>query len=143
MPLGGSVTHQGREVIDPPLSVTDHSCVRLTVIKAALCSWEEPAGRTGWSAARVGSSAMNLGSEDVSLLPTVPLHVASSFSKDAAVQCLEALRVQPCSIVYPARRTWNRLPDLWRFCSNCGKTKYKQIHALPIMLSAEKKNRVR
>lgn len=85
MPPGGSVTHQWREVIDSPLSVTDHSCVRLTVIKAALCSWEEPAGRIGWSAVRAGSSAMNLRSEGMSLLPTVPLQVASSFSKDAAV----------------------------------------------------------
>lgn len=121
--VGGTVIHQWREVIYSRLSVTDHSCVCLNVIKTALCSWEEPAGRTGWYAVRSGSIAVNLRSQGMSLLPAVPLQVAGSFSKDAAVQCLVALHVQPCSIVYPARKTWNKLPDPWSFCSNYGKTK--------------------
>ena len=103
--VGGTVIHQWREVTYSRLSVTDHSCVRLIVTKTALCSWEEPAGGTGWSAVRSSSSAVNLRSEGTFLLPALPLQVAGSFSKDAAVNCLVALRVQPCCIVYPARKT--------------------------------------
>lgn len=109
--VGGTVIHQWREVIYSRLSVTDHSCVRLNVIKTALCSWEEPAGRTGWSAVRSGLITVNLRSEGMSLLPAVPLQVAGSFSKDAAVQCLVALHVQPCKYCVSSKENLEQAPS--------------------------------
>ena len=109
--VGGTVIHQWREVIYSRLSVTDHSCVRLNVIKTALCSWEEPAGRTGWSAVRSGLITVNLRSEGMSLLPAVPLQVAGSFSKDAAVQCLVALHVQQCKYCVSSKENLEQAPS--------------------------------
>ena len=112
--VGGTVIHQWHEITYSRLSVTDHSCVRLIVTKTAVCSWEEPAGTTGWSAVRSSSSAVNLRSEGTFLLACYPssscqfiqqgccCSLPGGFACTAVLYCIQQGKLGTSSLIHGA-----------------------------------------